>query len=120
MNIITFLYAFLFSGVICVFAQILYEYTKMTPGHITSLFVLFGVLLESFNIYDSMVDIFGGGALTPILNYGHTLAHAAIEGAKEEGFLGILKGLFSTSSAVMVTVVVLGAVSSLIAKPRCE
>ncbi len=120
MSPLTFLYAFLFSGAIATCGQILYEYTKLTPGHITSIFVVIGVLLESFQIYDCAIDIFGGGALTPIINYGHTLSHAALEGAKEQGFLGILKGLFSTSSGVITAVVVLGAVSSFLVKPKCE
>lgn len=115
-----FLYAFLFSGVLCLIAQLLYEYTKLTPGHITSLFVLFGILLESFGIYDFFIETCGGGALTPITNFGHALAHGALVGAKEEGFLGILKGILKNASAVLSCAVILGFVASLLARPKGE
>ncbi len=120
MNFNIYLYAFLFSGALCFLAQLLYEYSKLTPGHIVSMFVVFGVLLETFEIYDFYIEHCGGGALTPITNFGHTLAHSALEGAREEGFLGILKGLFKNASGVISAVVVLGVVSSLIFKPRPE
>ena len=34
--------AFLFSGFICFLAQMIYDNSKLTPGHITSLFVVCG------------------------------------------------------------------------------
>ena len=43
------LYAFLFGGVICLIAQIIYDNTKLSSGHITSLFVSIGALLEFYN-----------------------------------------------------------------------
>ena len=35
--------SFLFCGLICLIAQIIMENTKLTPGHITSIFVSTGV-----------------------------------------------------------------------------
>jgi stage V sporulation protein AE len=46
------LLSFLFCGAICLIAQIILDNTKLTPGHITSIFVVLGALLDTFNIYD--------------------------------------------------------------------
>ena len=34
--------SFLFFGLICLIAQIILDNTKLTPGHITSMFVVIG------------------------------------------------------------------------------
>ena len=120
MNWTMWLYSFLFCGGVCLIGQVIYEYTKLTPGHICSIFVVAGVLLESFDIYDFFLDNVGGGAFILITNFGHSLAHAALLGAVDQGFLGILKGLFSSSSAVITSVVVLGVLTSIIFKPKTE
>ena len=39
------LYSFLFCGFICLIAQIILDNTKLSTGHITSLFVCFGAFL---------------------------------------------------------------------------
>ncbi|MFQ7174110.1 MAG: hypothetical protein ACLRQF_19870 [Thomasclavelia ramosa] len=36
----------------------IYEYSKLTPGHTTSLFVVIGAFLDLFHIYDKLVEIF--------------------------------------------------------------
>ena len=41
--------AFVFCGAICVIAQLIYELTSWTPGHITSLFVCIVSLLDLFH-----------------------------------------------------------------------
>ena len=47
-----FIYAFLVGGIICAIGQIILDIFKLTPGHITALFVMLGVLLDFFNFYD--------------------------------------------------------------------
>ena len=44
--------AFLCCGSICLAGQILYDHSKLTAGHITSLFVIIGAALDLFHIYD--------------------------------------------------------------------
>ena len=46
-----YLLAFIFCGLVCVVAQLIYEYTKLTPGHITSMFVVIGAFLDLFHIF---------------------------------------------------------------------
>ena len=57
----TYLYAFLFSGTICVLGELVYKFTKLTPGHITSILVVIGSILEGFGIYEPLKEVFKGG-----------------------------------------------------------
>ena len=80
--------AFIFAGMVCLIGQIILDNTKLTPGHITALFVVIGAFLDLFNIYDNFVLWAGGGALVPITSFGHLLIHGALENAAEFGFMG--------------------------------
>ena len=46
-----------------------------------------------------LIDIGHAGAMVPISNFGHSLAHAAVEGAKNEGLIGLLTGIFDLTSS---------------------
>ena len=50
-----YLNAFIFTGIICVIGQIILDNTKLTPGHITTIFVIVGAFLDIFGIYDKIV-----------------------------------------------------------------
>ncbi|MCH5171803.1 MAG: SpoVA/SpoVAEb family sporulation membrane protein [Erysipelotrichales bacterium] len=114
----TYLFAFLFAGLLCLIAQIIFDNTKLTPGHITSLYVVVGVLLTTCGAYEWLLKMCGGGAMTPITNFGYVLGKAALEGAKEGGVLGILKGMIKDSSAVLSFTVVMAFFATLVSKPK--
>ena len=48
---INILLSFVFCGLVCLIAQIIVDNSKLTPGHVTSLFVTIGVILEFFDLY---------------------------------------------------------------------
>ena len=50
--------------------------------------------MEFGDIYDKLVEFGGAGALLPITSFGHSLAHAAYEGAKTDGLLGLSSNIF--------------------------
>ena len=50
--------SFIYTGLICLIAQIIKDNTKLTTGHITSLFCSLGALLGFFGIYDKIIDFF--------------------------------------------------------------
>lgn len=110
-----YLYSTLVLGTICVIAQIIYENTKWTLGHITSLFVVLGALLETFSVFDKLLEIAPAGASLAILSFGHLLTHSAVNGAKD-GIVGILKELLVPASSSLVTVIVLSFLASLFKK----
>ena len=110
--------AFLFAGIVCLIGQIILDNTKLTPGHITSLFVVIGSFLDMFDIYDKFVLWCGGGALVPITSFGHLLIHGAMDTINEFGAMGLFTGMFDLTSAGIVAAIVFSFTFGLIFKPR--
>ena len=81
----TYIYAFLFCGLVCMIAQLILDNSKLTPGHVTSLFVVIGAALDVAGIYDKIILYAGAGALLPITSFGHLLIHGAMETASDLG-----------------------------------
>ena len=114
----TYVYAFLFCGTLCLIAQMILDNTKLTPGHITSLFVVIGAALDVFGIYDKIVLYAGAGALIPITSFGHLLIHGAMDTASKLGPLGLALGVFNLTSAGISVAVVISFILALILKPK--
>ncbi len=114
----TYIYAFLFCGFVCLIAQLILDNTKLTPGHVTSLFVVIGAFLDVFGIYDKIVLYAGAGALIPITSFGHLLIHGAMDTANSLGPLGLALGIFDLTSAGISLAVFLSFILTLISKPR--
>ena len=110
--------AFLFVGIVCLIGQIILENTKLTPGHITSLFVIIGSFLDVFSIYDKIVQFVGAGALVPITSFGHLLAHGAMSKANEIGIIGIAMGTFDLTASGITSAIFFAFFFSLFFKPQ--
>jgi stage V sporulation protein AE len=113
-----YLKAFLFSGIVCLIGQIILDNTKLTPGHITTIFVCLGAFLDIFAIYDKFVLWAGGGALVPITSFGHLLIHGALEKATEYGITGLMMGMFDLTSSGIISAIVISFILSFIFKPK--
>lgn len=95
--------SFIFAGIICLIAQIIKDNTKLTSGHITSLFVVIGVILSFFGIYEYLIQTFGAGANVVIMSFGNSLYQAAID----EGILNMLYGAsIGIVSAVLASFII--------------
>ena len=114
----TYVYAFLFCGTVCLIAQVILDNTKLTPGHVTSLFVVIGAALDIAGIYDKIVLYAGAGALIPITSFGHLLIHGAMDMAETIGPLGLAFGIFDLTSAGISVALFISFVLALIFKPR--
>lgn len=110
--------AFLFCGFVCLIGQIILDNTKLTPGHITSLFVVLGAFLDTFSLYDKITLWAGGGASVPITSFGHLLIHGALAAASEYGFMGLLMGMFDLTASGIVSAIIFSFFLSLIFKPK--
>ena len=110
--------SFLFCGLLCLIAQIILDNTKLTPGHITSIFVVVGAGLDSFGIYDWIIKYVGGGALLPITSFGHSLAHASWVRMNDEGILGGLLGIFDMTAAGINAAIIFAFFMAILFKPR--
>ena len=113
-----YLNAFIFAGLVCLIGQIILDNTKLTPGHVTTMFVVIGAFLDIFSIYDKFVLCAGWGALVPITSFGHLLIHGAIEKANEFGIIGLAMGMFDLTSSGIISAIVFSFLLSLIFKPK--
>ena len=113
-----YLNSFLFCGFVCLLGQIILDNTKLTPGHITSMFVVLGAFLDIFNIYDKIIVHVGTGAMLPITSFGHSLIHGALASTEELGLLGILTGMFNLTATGITAAIVFSFILALIFNPK--
>lgn len=113
-----FLNAFLIGGLFCLIGQIILDNTKLTPGHITSLFTVAGVVLSFFGIYEKLITYAGAGATMMIANFGHLLYQGGINGYHEQELIGIASGLLSKCSTAIVSAIVFAFIFALFFKPK--
>ena len=102
--------AFVVCGLICLAGQLIYDNTNLTPGHITSLFVVLGAFLDFFNLYDKLVEFGHAGALLPITSFGH--------GVAQQGLLGIPLGMLDLTAAGITSAIYFAFLAALIFKPK--
>ena len=114
----SYLLAFLVCGSICLIGQLLYDNTKLSAGHITSLFVVIGAFLDTFNLYDKLLEFSRVGASLPITSFGHSLMHAATKTMYEQGFLGIAAGLFNMTAVGITSAILFAFLTALVFKPK--
>ena len=114
----TYIYAFLFCGLVCMISQLILDNTKLTPGHVTSLFVVIGAALDLAGIYDKIMLYAGAGAIIPITSFGHLLIHGAMDLASENGIMGLALGIFDLTSAGISIAVVSAFILAIFFKPK--
>ena len=110
--------AFIFVGLISLIGEIILDNTKLTPGHITSIFVVVGAILSFLGIYPMFKDFAGIGASVPITSFGNLLYKAALEGFYEKGIIGIFSNLLTTTSLGISSAIIFGFVISLFFKSK--
>lgn len=114
----SYLLSFLICGSICLIGQIIYDNTKFSAGHITSLFVVIGAILDTFGIYDMLLSVSRVGASLPITSFGHSLMHASGEAIYKEGILGVAGGLFNMTAVGITSAILFAFLTALIFKPK--
>jgi stage V sporulation protein AE len=110
--------AFWVGGLICVVGQVLLNYTKLTPARILVAFVVAGVALGAFGVYDHLVDFAGAGATVPLLGFGNNIAKGVIKAVREKGLLGILTGGMTATAGGITAAIFFGLLAALIFKPK--
>lgn len=113
-----YLLSFLFAGTICFLGQLVYEKTKLSPGHITTFLVILGVFLGFLGIYEQLINIFGGGASVLITNFGYLLSKGVKEGVDNQGVVGIFLNIFKYSSLALSLTIFCSLIASFISRPR--
>ncbi len=113
-----YLNAFIVCGIVSMIGQIVLDNTNLTPGHITSFFVIIGAILSFLGIYEMIQDYSLVGSCLPITSFGNALYQAALEGYNSHGFIGIFSNILSTTSAGISSAIFFGFVFSFIGKIR--
>lgn len=116
--IFDFLKAFVVGGLICVVGQLLVDLTKLTPAKILVMFVVIGVILGAFGIYEKIADFGGAGATVPLTGFGFNLAKETKKAVEEQGLLGALSGPLSAASVGTMAAIICGLVASVFARPK--
>ncbi len=110
--------AFTVGGFICMLGQILIDRTKLTPAKILVTFLLSGMVLAAFGLYDKLVSFAGAGATVPISGFGSVLISGVKKAIDEKGFLGIFSGGLTGAGAGIAAAITFGFLFALIFKPK--
>lgn len=113
----TYLKAFLVGGVLCMIGQIFIDKTKLTPARILVGYVVSGVVLSGFGLYQPLIDFAGAGASVPLTGFGHLLAKGVREAVAERGLFGVLSGGLTATAAGIAAAIVFALLVALIFKP---
>lgn len=117
-TVMSYLWAFIIGGTICVVAQLLIDKTKLTPARILVSYVVLGVILGGVGIYEPLVKFAGGGATTPLTGFGYTIAKGVKKAVDSEGLIGALKGPLTASAAGITAALFFGLIAALIFKSK--
>ena len=110
--------SFIFCGLVCLIGEIILDNTKLTAGHVTSIFVVVGAFLDIFGIYDRIILWAGGGACVPITSFGHSLIHGALAKAGSEGLIGLMLGMFDLTATGITAAIVISFILAMIFNPK--
>lgn len=113
-----YLWAFLIGGAFCVVGQLLIDYTKLTPARILVGYVVAGVIISAFGLYQPLVDFAGAGASVPLTGFGHLLAGGVKESVQSQGWLGIFTGGLTAAAGGITAAIVFSCFASLVFKPK--
>lgn len=115
-----FVKAFVVGGLICVVGQILIDKTKLTPARILVSYVVAGVILQVFGLYQKLIDFCGAGATIPLSGFGCTLAKGVKKAVEEDGFLGIFTGGLTAGAAGIAAALIFSLIAAIIFRPKAN
>ena len=109
-----YLKVFAIGGLVCLIGQILIITTKMTSARILVSFLLLGVALEALGLFQPIKEFTGSGITIPIIGFGASLAHGAIDAGNTMGLLGVFTGGLTATAAGIAAAVLAGYIVGLI------
>ncbi len=116
--VIPYLKAFAVGGCLCVFGQLLIDYTKLSPARILTAYVVLGVLLGALGLYRPLTDWAGAGATVPLTGFGYLLANGVRQAVGEQGLLGAFTGGFQAAGGGICAAMVFALLAARIFRPR--
>lgn len=110
--------AFVVGGLICVVGQILIDKTKLTPARILVGYVVAGVILGAFGIYEKIQEFAGAGATVPLSGFGNLLAKGVREAVDKNGLIGVFTGSLEATAGGITAAILAGLIAALIFKAK--
>lgn len=101
--------AFVTGGLICTFAQVLYNVLlyyeiseEIVKKSIPVIMIFIGAFLTGINVYSKLGKFCGAGTIVPITGFANSIVSSAME-FKSEGFVtGLAVKMFSVAGPVIV------------------
>ena len=115
---ISILKAFLVGGAICLLAQVVLDYTKLTMARILVLVVVVGAVLGAIGLYKPFAEWAGAGATVPLSGFGSAMIEGVRKAVDEQGWVGILTGPFTAAAAGTGLAVMCGLAAAVVARPK--
>ncbi|WP_206830270.1 stage V sporulation protein AE [Alicyclobacillus fructus] len=114
----TYLWAFLVGGAICLVGQLLMDAFRLPPANVVSILVVAGAVLGGLGLYDPIVRFAGAGATVPITSFGNALVQGAIAEGKAHGLVGVITGIFELTSAGISAAIVFAFLTAVFFRPK--
>ncbi|AZN40366.1 stage V sporulation protein AE [Paenibacillus albus] len=113
-----YLWAFIVGGGICVIGQLMFDVFKLTPAHTMATLVVAGAVLDGIGVYDPLIRFAGAGATVPITSFGNALVHGALTELTNDGWIGIITGIFSITSAGISAAIIFSFLAAIAVRPK--
>jgi len=114
----TYLWAFLIGGLLCMIGQLILDYTKLTPARILVGYVVAGVILGAAGIYPALTELAGAGAGVPLSGFGNLLAQGIREDIAAHGALGILTGGLTSAAGGITAAMLFGLLAAVLFRAK--
>ncbi|MBP0967466.1 MAG: stage V sporulation protein AE [Oscillospiraceae bacterium] len=114
----TYIWAFLIGGLLCVIGQLLIDETKLTPARILVGYVVAGVVLGALGVYPHLAELAGAGASVPLCGFGNLLAQGIREDVDAHGLLGILTGGMTSAAGGITAAMLFGLLAAILFRAK--
>ena len=111
---------FVSGGFICLIAQLLIDFTRITPARILVLYVSLGVLIYAVGLYEPMFKLFGAGVSVPLIGFGANIGKGVKEAVESDGLIGALSGGLSSSATGITAALIFGLSASFFFKSKSK
>lgn len=115
-----FITAFVVGGLLCAVGQLLIDFTKLTPARILTGYVVAGVIISAFGLYEPLVDFAGAGASVPLTGFGNTIAEGVRKAIDSDGAIGVLTGGLTASAGGITAALFFGLLASFFSKSKAN
>lgn len=115
-----YLKVFLVGGFVCMLGQVLIITTQMTSARILVTFLMIGVIMEVFKVFEPVKEFCGSGITVPIIGFGYSLAKGAMQAYETDGILGLFTGGLQAVAGGIAAAVISAFIVALIAKSKTK